>query len=442
VVVGFGLLDQAQSDDEVAFILAHELGHVRLGHFAQQAARRERGSGAGGMSQAFMLGSAAFSGAAAMRGGGSLSAGMDAATQGAARRAGASADLLHFVNDVMVAPTMSRAQEDEADAVGFDLTNLHPYAAETASAQVFDTIQKDEDNRKAMSEVLQKQLTGEVTRVVGAAGAATLVSGFAGGGLAGGNVKMGLLKGAGRVALGVAANSEGGPKHRSPEERKKGIGDYSTAAYPAGLPLRDAQHGWLDSVRGSTEYVDAKVTVRAVHGAMKARASGDYAAAAAELAKADATRFRSAALVLDEKARLADNRGDVAGSDALFTAAHRMPDQSIDGYLDHARMLYRAGRGQRALLVAGEGQDRFGGDDKPFLAVLIAVSRQLGQEQQADGYLQRCGQIGDPGLTKDCELAAGKTVQAQQGQPAPAAAPSLGPGLMRGLGGGLPRLGF
>ena len=34
IVVAFGLLDQAQSDDEVAFVLAHELGHVRLGHFA------------------------------------------------------------------------------------------------------------------------------------------------------------------------------------------------------------------------------------------------------------------------------------------------------------------------------------------------------------------------------------------------------------------------
>ena len=39
IVVAFGLLDQAQSDDEVAFVLAHELGHVRLGHFAAKAAR-------------------------------------------------------------------------------------------------------------------------------------------------------------------------------------------------------------------------------------------------------------------------------------------------------------------------------------------------------------------------------------------------------------------
>jgi len=33
IVVAFGLLDEAQSDDEVAFVLGHELGHLRLGHF-------------------------------------------------------------------------------------------------------------------------------------------------------------------------------------------------------------------------------------------------------------------------------------------------------------------------------------------------------------------------------------------------------------------------
>ncbi len=391
IVVAFGLLDHAQSDDEVAFVLAHELGHVRLGHFARNAAAERRREMIARLSQFYTA-------ASTFRNGG-RTVDYNAPGAAAARRASATADLLNFMDNVMVAPAHSRGKEDESDAVGFDLANLAPYSAETASARVFDTIQADADNRAKLTEALEEQLKKELAEAV-ASGAVNDV-------MSGGGLRMGLIKGAGRIALSVAGQMEGGPKHRDPEDRKKGIGDYSLEAYPDGLPLRDEQQAWLKSVRATKEYAEAKITVAAISGAMKKRTQGDYKGAEANIAAARKTAFRDAPVVLNEAARIRGDMGDIDRADNLFTQAHLGPDQTYDGYVDHVRLLSENVRYDRALLVIDNGTDRFG-DDKPFLAQLITIAKARGQEAAMKGYLARCQESGDGGLKKDCERAAGE----------------------------------
>jgi len=410
IVVAFGLLDHATSDDEVAFVLAHELGHVRLGHFAKGAAADRRRQMIGQLGQVYAVGSAMRGG---MRGGaGAFNADALAAT----RRANAATDLLHFMNTVMIDPGHSRSQEDEADAVGFDLSQMAPYAAESASARVFDTIQADEDNRKKTSALLEEQVKKELGRAA-ASGAVQSV-------MAGGDVKTGLFKSVGRIALGVAGGSEGGPKHRPPEDRKKGVALYSVEAYPEGLPLREEQTAWLKAVRATREYSDAKVTVVAVQDAKQKRVEGDYAGAEQILAKTRLTAFRDTPVVLNEAARVRSDMGDVARADTLFMQAHQSPDQSYDGYVDHVRMLSDAGETDRALLVIEDGTRRFG-DDKPFLSMLIAIAKQTGHVNSANAYLQRCLETGDDNLKKDCQTAMGDD-----------GAQAKGGGLPFGFGGG------
>lgn len=412
IIVGFGLLDMAQSDDEIAFILAHELAHIRLNHFE----KAETSASGGGLSKAAtVLAVGAAVGAAGGFGG------MDAASLDAARRATAANDLLNFMNNTMVSPDHSREKEDEADALGFDLANLAPYSAETASARVFDTIQADEDRRAKLSEALNDQLKKELGAAVKDGRAASLVMT----GMSGGSLRGGLLQGAARIGLGVAAQrSADGPKHRKPEERKAGIADYSVTAYPEGLPLRDEQTAWLDSLRATSEYQEAKVAVAAVKQAMINRAAGDYAGAENELAKVGTTQFAAAPLVLNEMARVRGDMGDAARSNELFNQAHQSPDQTVDGYVDHVRMLYQAGKADDAVGVVDLGAARFNGDEKPFLSLLIAIYKTNKMEAEAEQYLQKCAAHRDPGLTKDCELAYG------------------GPAGGGGRGGGLPSLGI
>jgi Zn-dependent protease with chaperone function len=400
VVIAFGLLDRAQSDDEVAFVLGHELSHLLLGHFAANAeAARKRQDSASRLGQLYLVSSVLGSAADTVGGG-------VGAAASAARQAGATSDSLHFLTDVTAEPIHTRVQEDEADALGFDLSQAAAYAAEDASALVFDTIQADQVQRKLEEDGLQSQLKSQLSQAV----TRNTAQSFLSGGLAAADVRHGLLTG------GMAALSAGGgsrapePAHRPPVERKRGIAQYSVDAYPAGAPLRDEQKTWLGRLRATTEFAQARVAVVAVQEAMKARGLADYPTATAAMARASATAYRSAPMVVCEAARLREDMGDIAGADRLFTQADTSPDQTVDGCLDHARLLYRAAEYDRALQVIDAGVTRFG-DEKPFLSLIIAVSRQNGRQNQVDLYLQRCADFNDANLKQDCELAAGKKVE-------------------------------
>ena len=414
IMVAFGLLDQAQSDDEVAFVLAHELGHVRLGHFNRAAGAQQKRQMASQLGQLFVVGAALHSGGA-----------VSAIAQGTAAQAGATNDFLHFLVNVTTEPTHSRGQEDEADCIGYDLSLAASYSADSASARVFDTIQADQVKRASMTDALDAQLKSQLGQVLTEGTAQSFLSG----GLSPGGMRNSLIRGAGMFALGVASAgmSDQGPQHRPPEERKKGISQYSIDAYPDGAPLREEQHAWLTQVRASKEYAQGKIAVEAIAEAKKARAAGDYPTATKAVARAMQTNFRDAPLVLNEAARLHDDMGDASGSDRLFLQAHASPDQTVDGYLDHVRMLYRTRQNDRAMQIIQDGTQRFDNDEKPFLSLMIAIARQSGRPDEAQRYLQQCLSYNDDGLTKDCQLAAGP----EASKATPKKSPSLPFGLPR-----------
>ncbi len=414
IVVGFGLLDHAQSDDEVAFVLAHELGHLRLGHFAHGASFHEP-SMTSQLGQLYVVGSALQSGAASLRGGGN---GVDAFNSTAATKAGATNDFIHYLNTSMVEPSHSQEQEDQADAIGYDLCTGAGFTADAATARVFDTVQADTRERQQETQELQGQLDTDLSKVVNQGTIQSLASG--------GSIRSvadGLMPMAGQLMQGMSRGKQGqqdsAPKHRPPEERKKGIAQYSVDAYPQGAPLRDEQTAWLSSVRGSDEYVQAKAAVGAVYDAMKARAAGDYAGASASIQRAQATGFGQSPLVLNEAARLRDDMNDPTVADQLFRQAHANPDQSVDGYVDHVRMLYRRDQLDPARQIIKAGVSRFDEDDKPFLSLQIAIARQAGRSDEVQRRLAHCVDYDDPALTRDCKLAAGVDPDARDQDSAP-----------------------
>src|SRR6185437_14575605 len=262
IVVAFGLLDQAQSDDEVAFVLAHELGHVRLGHFTAKAQAPERAKPelASRMTQLYLANAAVSA------------AGANNSIIAAAAQAGATNDLIHFLSNVMVEPDHTREQEDEADCIGYDLSEGSGYAADSASAKVFDTIVADQQKHQAVIDTLGTQLKSQLGHALTNGSAVSMIMGGAGG------LRAGLMENGAQLAIGIALahQNQPPPQHRPPEERKKGMAQYSADAYPEGAPLRDEQHGWLTSVRGTAEFGQAKLAVAAVSDAKRARAAGKY----------------------------------------------------------------------------------------------------------------------------------------------------------------------
>ncbi|HEY1426605.1 MAG TPA: M48 family metalloprotease [Caulobacteraceae bacterium] len=395
IVVAFGLLDQAQSDDEVAFVLAHELGHVRLGHFAPKAAAPERSR----QEMASKMGALFLTSAAISAAGASGSGVLAAAAQ-----AGATNDLIHFMSNVMIEPDHTREQEDEADCIGYDLSERASYSADSASAKVFDTIVADQQRHQQMIDTLGTQLKNQLGNALKNGSAVSMVMGGASG------LRSGLMENGAQLAFNVAMAhaNQPPPQHRPPAERKRGLSEYSALAYPDGAPLRDEQQSWLTAVRAAPEYVAAKEAVGAVSDAKRARSAGKYADAQAAIQKALATKFGTSPLVLNEAARLHDDMGDLPGAERFFERANASADQTVEGYVDHARMLFRVKQNDRAMAVAKAGIARFDNDDKPFIALQIAIAKQAGNQGEADGYYQQCIGYNRPGLTKDCDLAAGK----------------------------------
>jgi Zn-dependent protease with chaperone function len=392
VVVPLGLIDQAQSDDELAFVLGHELGHIRLNHFARNAAQAQKKKDAGQFADIIIAGASVAN-----------AQGMGGETLNAALRNNAMNDAAHLFLQTLVAPDWSREEEDEADATGFDLSEGDAFAPDAAAAQVFDKLQADDDRRAALSDALAKGMQESMQSALNGSTVASIA--LSGGAGAGSTLKQGLISGAGKGLVSwMASGSQA--RHRPPDQRKKGIADYSSDAYPQGLPLRDEQHAWLDRVRATAEYRQAKVAVEAVRASVEARTRNQPDAALSEIDKALHTAFRDSALVSDEAARAWADKGDFARSEQYFTVADASPDQTVEGYRDHARMLIRASRYDRASQVAAAGTSRFGGDDRPFLPALIAISFNGTDHAQGLAYLRRCALGDDAALRNECSLAA------------------------------------
>lgn len=404
IVIPFGLIDQAQTDDELAFVLGHELGHIRLNHFGRNAQLQAERKQDAQMVDLFVTGASMAHGAAT---GGGLNLDADLA----ARRGNAMNDAARLFLQTLVEPNWNRDEEDEADATGFDLSQADAYDSEGAAATVFDKLQADADRRAALSDSLAKGMQESMQSVLSASSVSSVA--FGGGAALGGNLKQGLIKGAGRGVLSWMASGKQ-QAHRPPAQRKKGIADYSADAYPGGLPLRDEQHAWLDQVRASKEYVQAKVVVAAVRASVEARTANQPDVALAEIDKAQKTIFRTSALVANEAGRAWADKGDFIRAGQNFALADQSPDQTVDGYRDHARMLIRAGQYAKARAVADAGAARFAGDDRPFLPALILVSFNTNQHDQGVAYLQRCVGYDDQALKNECGLAATNPSDARQ----------------------------
>ena len=210
---------------------------------------------------------------------------------------------------------------------------------------MFDTIVADQQRHQAVIDTLGTQLKAQLGNALKNGSAVSMVMGGASG------LRSGLMENGAQLAIGMAAAhaAQPPPQHRPPEERKKGMAQYSADAYPEGAPLRDEQHAWLTGVRAAPEYVQAKAAVAAVSDAKRARAAGHYPDAQDAIQRAQATKFGGSPLVLNEAARLHDDMGDTAGAERLFDQANASADQTVDGYVDHVRMLFRVQQNDRAM---------------------------------------------------------------------------------------------
>lgn len=240
IVMSLGVLQAAESDSEVLFVLAHEYSHLLMGHHLTPEA-----SGGGAKALAGAVGTiyAAGSFVSQLRSSrGSLSAVDLNKIENASKKAASLTEALRFALDDIFTPSWSHAQEDEADALALDLL-IRSNSSIDSYANVFARLQKMMEQQsnsrakgRAAAEGMEKALAATMKEITSPQFLGTITSGNPGG-----FAKMG-----GKLALGLGASALAGAgsvvqrdTHLPPEDRRKGLAAYFQAGYPTADPPID-----------------------------------------------------------------------------------------------------------------------------------------------------------------------------------------------------------
>lgn len=240
IVLSTGILQAAESDSEILFILAHEYSHLLLGHHLTPEVSSAGSKGAlAAVSTVYVAGSF-VSQLRSSRG--SFSAVDLNRIEAATKKAATLTESLRFALDDIFTPNWSHEQEDEADAVALDLL-IRSNSSIDSYANVFARLQKMMDQQsssrakgRTAAEGAQKALETTMKQIASPQFLGTIASGST----------MGLAKMGGKLALGLGASalSKSGSAiqkdtHLPPEERRKGLAAYFQAGYPTADPPID-----------------------------------------------------------------------------------------------------------------------------------------------------------------------------------------------------------
>ncbi|MBN9319291.1 MAG: M48 family metalloprotease [Caulobacterales bacterium] len=386
MTVSIGLLDKAESDDEVAFLLAHELMHIRLNHFAREQSMATMRQLATRTARTYRQAVEISQLRARNIGNGvGVANEDDRRVRKAAAQAGAARRRMDLMLSLLVESPWARANEDEADAGGYDVAQLAGYSSEAGAAAAFRHMEADYDARRASAALVQSQLTDslkilsdDMQKSQGLGGAASALRNQSR------TIRTNLSNGL--LGVGVKFFQQ---QHRSPETRVRGISGYSRAAYPDAGLSPETRTKWLKGVQASKAFIDARTAVKAMAQAQAAAGEGEFDRAVRLMGPALRTVYANQPFVANESARIYAAAGAYAQAERAFTIAHKSPDQTLDGYQDHVQMLIDTGSLARAGAVIKEATARYK-DERPFLPALITISLRTGQKEATSSYMQKC----------------------------------------------------
>lgn len=415
IIVSMGLLEAAQSDSELLFVLAHEYSHLLLGHFA----KAETIASAKGATQAVSVAWSAGSAVSAMRksGGGvnmltSAQSGMEAG----ARRAAPVAEALRFAVDDIFATSWNRDQENQADALAIDLLirgnmTIDSYANVFARLQkAFETEKASRDRRRQAAEAVQASMAEAMK---GLATSTVTSASFAGGaGMQG--FGSSLLKTAGGALLNNIGNitkSLGGDSHLPPEDRRNGLAAYFQAGYPTADPPIDTG-ALVGRIKAKPDFARAITTRDAYLNARGSYFAQDYAGAATQLRSLGAGARTAPTFVNYVAALAARDQGDVAQAGRFFEAARSGAGvQNLQLYEAYTEMELGAGDVVDSDRLIAEGKVRFKDPDH-FKSIEIKRGLAAGDLAGAQATYTSCMTVkGREYITERCKAAMPQAAQ-------------------------------
>ncbi|NOG73799.1 M48 family metalloprotease [Roseicella sp. DB1501] len=384
--LNLGTLVQAGTEDELAFVIGHEMGHLFLRHTGLREDEhddlenlREVTTGLGALGAALS--------SARMGSGGQLSFGAE--SQNRASLAALGGTVLSEGLDTLVEPAWARRQEAEADVFGMDIMAAAGFDPRYAivSLNALESSQGAAQARlKAVAEAVEGQLGTQLGRgdINGAWRAA--------------------MKGASTMLNSMGRELKGWMRERHPDpaERRRWLDDYRDRIH-GDDPLRPDSAGELTQIRGSAVIRNARQALEEVEASQDALSRGDPRSAMerARSAMAAAPWLPAARLQLAlaqlEAGQIRQARDELR----RVTADNRAP---LIAFLLLAHTEAKLGDPRAALAVLDTAGRRFDAVDE-LAPERIALHRAAGNQAMAQQEAERCSRSANPRLRSACRQA-------------------------------------
>ncbi len=387
IVISLGLLEAAESDSELRFVIAHEYAHLLMGHhFKREQTDAQR-----------MLVSAVTTGAQVLavtsqlrmrQGAGAqtqLVVNDEAKLRADVSRAQRYEQHLRFAVDRLFEPGWNRAQEDEADVLALDLMLASGVSVDSYDA-VFDKLHA----ARGQAATVAQQMETEATQVFRETLTPENISASVQGGTTTplmntmvDSLKDGITRRLRDAVLGWLNNS-----HRPPEKRKQGVGEYFLASYPSVEPPEDDSRV-VDAIKSAPEF-SAALRLRARYEDAKAKdLAGDSAGAMAVLQTMGAGARGQPSFVYALAARIAARNYQNSAAKAYYARALAAPLPAARTYIDYAALATEMGEHALARSVIDQGE-RSLNDPPYFYPARIKLALAQGDQDAATALKTQC----------------------------------------------------
>jgi Zn-dependent protease with chaperone function len=376
IEVSAGVLMRAKSEDEVAFVIGHELGHMLLSHQARRQQQLETTENAADvLAVVGMVGVMYATGKHV----GTTVVASEGGTLAAAGGAMAGQTAVAETITALVDPGWSSRQEEQADLVGIDLmtaANYNPVAATDALERVKDD---EEAAEQRLAELEGQKTSVEQTKSIDLA-----------------NLLDDAWSGVKNKLNRLRAN------HPKPDDRIQSLTLYRANIYATETdrPVTTAPLLRLQSQPEMKAAVRAIQSIRAADDAL----GKNLPAEAMQNARASWTDapYWWAPYYLAALARL--DMGDTFGATNLLSTATRLNGAPYEAFERYVLVLITQHNYAMALNVLNAAATRFGGPDLtwPDRIIVLRYSNNLGAAQST---LQECLKSSNPRLRDSCSRA-------------------------------------
>ena len=402
MIVTVGLLEQLETEDELAFVMGHELSHAIYRHQTPDWAKKAQYFAVvhGSAVDVVAAGAQAAIGGQA---GNNILRGLDVAQH------------LAKLSANVLMPQMSKSQEDAADALGFDLLVKAGYDPQAPLA--------------VMDKLAQQEAEAAASAAAAKAAAQKDKGGDPGGGLmsklGGGLSIVGTLAAGGRPSTDQVADiaifafdsavdsmADDATTHHPATERADMLSTYYFAAYRDAGPVAPTPLPWAAESKSPlkphliallSHYTDAENASAYIADTHQ----GSAAQAQAQIARATAAPTSDHAYTGFVAAEYYDSRNSKLSEAALARAAAG-PEPSWEVYSKLTDVYIARNDYGRAQALMDQAVVRF--EDSPvLLPKRIQVYRLQGRDSDAQALVPKCKSYNIDALTDACKKQAGKS---------------------------------